>query len=118
MQRKSNAANVARRIQEQEVDTQLCIFSAYITMPPCKRCFAALVVAGVKKVVTRRVPPRQITDCAEKEGIEIFSLSQEDIQQQTARINVLIHGAPNGKKRNRDSNDDSETQSHKKEKEC
>ena len=87
-------------------------------MPPCKRCFAALVVAGVKKIVTRRVPPRQITDCAENEGIGIVAVSHEGIQQQTARINMLIHGDPNGKKRNRDDKDGiEESQSQKKTKE-
>mmetsp|Transcript_18544 Transcript_18544/g.45936 ORF Transcript_18544/g.45936 Transcript_18544/m.45936 type:complete len:156 (+) Transcript_18544:177-644(+) len=92
--------------------------TAYITMPPCKRCFAALVVAGVKKIVTRRVPPQQITDCAEKEGIEIVAVSREEIQQQTARINMLIHGDPNGKKRNRDDKEgNEESQSEKKKKE-
>ncbi|CAJ1954370.1 unnamed protein product [Cylindrotheca closterium] len=90
--------------------------TAYITMPPCKRCFAALVVAGVKKIVTRRVPPRLITDCAEKEGIEIVAVSHEGIQQQTGRINMLIYGDPNGKKRNRDDNNE-ESQTQKKTKE-
>ena len=86
-------------------------------MPPCKRCFAALVVAGVKKIVTRRVPPRQITDCAQKEGIEIVSVSQEEIQKQTARINMLIHGDPNGKKRSHKDQNGTEARPDKKKKE-
>ncbi|CAE7717551.1 comEB [Symbiodinium sp. CCMP2592] len=28
--------------------------SVYITMPPCKRCFMALVAAGVRRIVTRK----------------------------------------------------------------
>lgn len=95
--------------------TKITFFgSAYITMPPCKRCFAALVVAGVKRIVTRRVPPRQITDCAKKEGVEIVSVSQEEIKQQTARINMLIHGDPNGKKRNHNNEDESRPEKKKK----
>ena len=87
-------------------------------MPPCKRCFAALVVAGIKRIVTRRVPPRQIMDCAKNEGIEIVSVSQEDIQQQTRRINMLIHGDPDGKKRNHKGQDDGmESRPGKKQKE-
>lgn len=86
-------------------------------MPPCKRCFAALVVAGVKKIVCRREPPKMITDCAKKESIQIDALSQEANQLQLKRINMLIHGDPNGKKRSRIDTDDDTTQGKKKNKE-
>lgn len=71
--------------------------TAYITMPPCKRCFAALVVSGIKRIVTRHVPHKIIIECAKKEQIEVVSLSSERIEQQTRRINQLIHSDPNGK---------------------
>eukprot|EP00980_Cylindrotheca_fusiformis_P000171 scaffold26_cov117-Cylindrotheca_fusiformis.AAC.12 len=69
-------------------------------MPPCKRCFAALVVAGVKRIVTRRISPKTITSCAEKESIEMVTLPQEMLDKQTERLNTLVYGNPNGKKRN------------------
>jgi deoxycytidylate deaminase len=75
--------------------------TAYITMPPCKRCFAALTVSGIKRIVTRRTPPIAILDCAMKQKVEFVSLSRESMEQQTKRINLLIHGHPDGKKRSR-----------------
>jgi deoxycytidylate deaminase len=31
--------------------------TAYITIPPCKRCFAALVTFGIRRIVTRQASP-------------------------------------------------------------
>jgi hypothetical protein len=78
-------------------------------MPPCKRCFAALVVAGVKRIVTRRILPKTITDCAKKENIALISLSKEMMEMQTARLNTLIYGDPSGKKRSRPESDETES---------
>ena len=58
-------------------------------------------VAGIKRIVTRRDPPQTIADCAKKENIEIVVLSRKELEEQTKRINTLIHGHPNGKKRER-----------------
>ena len=71
--------------------------TAYVTMPPCKRCFAALTVAGIKKIVTRHQPPPKIRETAQKNNIEYVAISNH--AEQMARINTLIHGDPSGKKR-------------------
>jgi deoxycytidylate deaminase len=76
--------------------------TAYITMPPCKRCFGALVASGIKRIVTRLTPPQPIEAGARRNGIELIALGK--LQEQTARINTLIHGDPKGKKR--DSKED------------
>ena len=68
--------------------------TAYITMPPCKRCFAALLSAGIKRIVTRLAFPEKIEKVAEKNGIQVVALG--GIQEQRARINLLIYGNPNG----------------------
>ena len=49
-------------------------------MPPCKRCFAALVKAGIKKIVTRHTCPKMIQDVASRKdvGVELVSLSSLD----------------------------------------
>lgn len=71
--------------------------TAYITMPPCKRCFAALTVAGVSRIVTRLTCPEPIKNGAQRNKIELVALG--NVQEQTARINTLIYGDPKGKKR-------------------
>lgn len=77
--------------------------TAYVTMPPCKRCFAALTVSGIKKIVTRHEPPQKIRETAQKNNIEYIAISNH--AEQMARINKLIHGDPLGKKRkNHDTN--------------
>mmetsp|Transcript_18638 Transcript_18638/g.27946 ORF Transcript_18638/g.27946 Transcript_18638/m.27946 type:complete len:97 (-) Transcript_18638:56-346(-) len=49
-------------------------------MPPCKRCFAALVKAGIKKIVTRHSCPKMIQNVASRKdvGVELVSLSSLD----------------------------------------
>ena len=71
--------------------------TAFITMPPCKTCFGALVASGVKRIVTRIrcLPP--VSDTAHAQGIELTHLPDEDAR--TARINTLIYGHPEGRKR-------------------
>jgi deoxycytidylate deaminase len=71
--------------------------TAYITMPPCKRCFAALVVSGVKRIVSRLTPPKTIVEAAKRHQIEMVAL--DNLKEQMARINILIYGNPQGKKR-------------------
>ena len=61
--------------------------TAYITMPPCKRCFAALVVSGVKRIVFRRPAPAVLLPVAEQRGIVLVNL--EETREQTARISAL-----------------------------
>ena len=71
--------------------------TAYITMPPCRVCLGALVAAGVKRIASRMKCRHTFMAAAEKLGVEFVVLG--GIQEQTARINTLIHGNPNGKKR-------------------
>lgn len=63
--------------------------TAYITMPPCKRCFAALVVAGIQRIVTRHAIPPTIANVAETKGIEMVELL-EGVEEQRVRINNLV----------------------------
>jgi tRNA(Arg) A34 adenosine deaminase TadA len=43
--------------------------TAYITMPPCKRCFPALYCAGIQRIVSNKQADRAICAAAEKHGI-------------------------------------------------
>lgn len=69
--------------------TKNCII--YITIPPCKRCFAALVIFGIKRIVSRQLPPALIVKTAEQNAMEITSFSQEMNRQQMKRINELVN---------------------------
>ena len=70
--------------------------TVYITIHPCKRCFAALVAFGVGRIVSRQIPPKQIVDCAHRNGIEVAELSREMNRSQMKRINELIAAASEG----------------------
>jgi len=69
--------------------TQDC--TAYITIPPCKRCFAALVTFGIKRIVTRQASPPIIRDTCHKQGIECKNLTHEERRTQMQRINALVN---------------------------
>jgi tRNA(Arg) A34 adenosine deaminase TadA len=43
--------------------------TAYITMPPCKRCFPALYSAGIRRIVSNKQADRAICAAAERHGI-------------------------------------------------
>ncbi|CAE7880750.1 MRM1 [Symbiodinium microadriaticum] len=49
--------------------------SVYITMPPCKRCFMALVAAGVRRIVTRK---------------EFLTQDSKDIQSAARRLDITV----------------------------
>ena len=63
--------------------------TAYITMPPCKNCFAALCAAGIRRIVSRY-------DCqcdsmfraASRFGIELFTL--KETQEQRERVTLIV----------------------------
>jgi deoxycytidylate deaminase len=78
--------------------------TAYITMPPCKRCFAALTVAGIRKIVTRFDPPKKIQETAIRENIEFIKICNQ--AEQMTRINFLVNGDSEGKKRKNSSTDE------------
>ena len=78
--------------------------TAYVTMPPCKRCFAALTVAGIRKIVTRHNPSPKIRETAMENNIEYITISNH--AEQMARINTLVNGnAPRNKRKNHDTTD-------------
>jgi deoxycytidylate deaminase len=65
--------------------------TAYITIPPCKRCFAALVAFGVKRIFTRQVSPKLIRETAANHGIYVENFSKEMNRSQMERINKLVN---------------------------
>ena len=71
--------------------------AAYITMPPCKKCFAALAVAGIRRIVTRYDPTQKIQETATRNNIEFIKIANH--AEQMARINTLVYGDSAGKKR-------------------
>jgi deoxycytidylate deaminase len=64
--------------------------TAFITMPPCKKCFSALTVAGIARIVTRLAVPPPIAAAATQHGIQMVQLEGGDAQRD--RLNLLIHG--------------------------
>ena len=60
--------------------------TAYITMPPCTRCFGALYACGIKRVVSRRGYPDVITKAASNVGIELYSFTQREFDDQKVRM--------------------------------
>lgn len=91
------------------IQTEGC--SAYITMPPCRACFGALVAAGIERIVLRMPCLEPVSSVAEKQGIELVVLGKSD--DRTGRINTLIHGHPEGKKRDLVSDEKSEAKRQK-----
>jgi deoxycytidylate deaminase len=87
--------------------------TAYITMPPCKRCFAALLVAGIRRIVTRISVQKQIQEVAAKHGIEVVTLGGIEVSR--SRINTIIHGDANGKRSNDEQKDIEERRKRRKE---
>ncbi|KAL7552061.1 hypothetical protein ACHAWF_015272 [Thalassiosira exigua] len=65
--------------------------TAYITMPPCKRCFGALHAAGVKRVVARIPHPEVLRRAAGGVGIELASLAKEEMMDQKSRLDALLN---------------------------
>jgi deoxycytidylate deaminase len=64
--------------------------TAYITMPPCKRCLAALYTAGITRIVSRYPTPEHFRHAAETRGIEFVDLPIHVREEQRARIDALI----------------------------
>ncbi len=71
------------------LSTQDC--TAYITIPPCKRCFAALVTFGIRRIVTRQPSPPIIRQTCQKRGIEVKHLTHQEKRKQMERINELVN---------------------------
>ena len=60
--------------------------TAYITMPPCKKCFGALHAAGVTRIVSRRSHPIILHKVAAKVGIQLVTLTQDELDSQKERL--------------------------------
>ena len=58
--------------------------TAYITMPPCRKCFSALYCAGINRVVSVHQPPSDLASF----GLELVGAA--NIQENRARIQVLF----------------------------
>ena len=61
--------------------------TAYITMPPCKKCFAALYTCGIQRIVTRKPYHKHLIETASNVSIELVSLSKEQFDNQKERMN-------------------------------
>lgn len=61
--------------------------TAYITMPPCKRCFAALVVSGIKRIVSRVPFSPLLVEASERHGIQVVKVNNELIME---RVNEFV----------------------------
>jgi deoxycytidylate deaminase len=60
--------------------------TAYITMPPCRKCFAALLSAGVRRIVSRHASP--LIHIAAQHDIEMKCL--ERLDEQRARVDAIV----------------------------
>jgi len=86
---------VSKRFHSSSHTRPTSIFSsqgatAYITMPPCKRCFGALYAAGVKRIVSRRQHSPVLLIAASKVGVEMAYLTQDELDRQKARLYQLF----------------------------
>lgn len=67
--------------------------TAYITMPPCKNCFGALMSAGCKRIVTPRSTSTIVEASAKARGVETVAVEPDVIDRIKGRIHVLINEA-------------------------
>eukprot|EP00747_Dinoflagellata_sp_TGD_P097142 gnl/TRDRNA2_/TRDRNA2_167037_c0_seq2.p1 gnl/TRDRNA2_/TRDRNA2_167037_c0~~gnl/TRDRNA2_/TRDRNA2_167037_c0_seq2.p1 ORF type:complete len:216 (-),score=30.72 gnl/TRDRNA2_/TRDRNA2_167037_c0_seq2:20-667(-) len=74
--------------------------SAYITMPPCRRCFQVLASSGIKRIVSRKQFNSQDGDIFERtarqQGIALVIVA--DTEERKAAIAELV-GASTGKRK-------------------
>jgi len=62
----------------------------YITMPPCKRCFGALCMAGISRIVTGREYTEDIVNVARERGIDLVTMGHDFVKQQKDRIGIFL----------------------------
>jgi tRNA(Arg) A34 adenosine deaminase TadA len=67
--------------------TRYC--TAYITMPPCRKCFAALLCAGVRRIVTRHDSP--LFELAATYNIEMIALKDWEGHKRRTDLFVQIY---------------------------
>jgi tRNA(Arg) A34 adenosine deaminase TadA len=63
--------------------------TAYITMPPCRKCFAALFCAGVRRIVSRH--KSKLSEFAMPLGIELVYLPDWDGQRSRTQAFVQAY---------------------------
>ncbi|GKY96967.1 hypothetical protein MPSEU_000655700 [Mayamaea pseudoterrestris] len=79
----------ARRKQDTTFASPTEGCTAYITMPPCRNCFAALYVAGIRRIVSRYECKCQKTmDAAHEHNIEMDTVVES--LEQRDRIKKLV----------------------------
>lgn len=61
--------------------------TAYVTMPPCKRCFGVLLAAGIGRIVTTRDIQEPIGSIAKEQKVELVVM---DATAATERISKYI----------------------------
>jgi len=59
-------------------------------MPPCKRCFGALYASGIKRIVSRMEHPSILRKAAREFGIDMASLTQQQLTDQKVRLDRLF----------------------------
>lgn len=64
--------------------------TAYITMPPCKNCFGALYASGIVRIVSRKEHSSILQTTAGKVGIEMVSLTPQQLADQKVRLDRLF----------------------------
>jgi len=64
--------------------------TAFITMPPCKNCFGALYASGIVRIVSRKEHSSILQSTAEKVGIEMVSLTAQQLADQKVRVDRLF----------------------------
>jgi tRNA(Arg) A34 adenosine deaminase TadA len=64
--------------------------TAYITMPPCKRCLVALYSAGIKRIVLRLSVSEHLASICVQHGIEMVTLPQPARDEQRIRVDALV----------------------------
>lgn len=67
--------------------------TAYITMPPCKNCFGALISAGCKRIVSPRSASAVVEVAAKARGVEMVTIEPKVIDRIKDRIHALINEA-------------------------
>lgn len=71
--------------------------TAYITMPPCKRCFPALYSAGIRRIVSNKLADRVICKAAEKHGIVMDVVASDRIRvEELVRAHNVCQACPTG----------------------
>ncbi|KAL9186012.1 hypothetical protein ACHAXT_005250 [Thalassiosira profunda] len=64
--------------------------TAYITMPPCKRCFGALHASGIRRIVARTQHSSVLLEAASTVGIEMASMTKQEMLAQKERMDKLF----------------------------